>query len=155
MHSSQTLAGAAATTTSSAAAVTATTAAATSPTTAAATTAAATQVQQGPVGQPGSTPENAGDPTPFVYTTTDANGDFIPVTATFTPSFPSTTPYTPTGSGTVLQYSAYLSMVSSGGAGATQGANLASRPGVDIGLLLGGISTALMGVLGWWLVVLM
>jgi hypothetical protein len=153
VHSSQTLAGAAATTTSSAAAgVTATTTAATSPTTAAVTTA---PVQQGPVGQPGSTPENAGDPTPFVYTTTDANGDYIPVTATFTPSFPSTTPYTPTGSGTVLQYSAYLSMASSGGAGATQGANSASRPGVDIGLLLGGISTAFMGVLGWWLVVLM
>ncbi|KAI0249816.1 hypothetical protein BJV78DRAFT_1283636 [Lactifluus subvellereus] len=151
----QTLApGAVASTTSpTTAAVTATSTAAT----AAATTQAA--VNQGPVGQPGATPENPGGPTPYVYTTTNANGNYIPVSATFTPSFRSTTPYTPTGSGTVLQYSAWLSMVGSntGAANnpvASAATNPASRLGVDIGLLLGGISTAFMGVLGW-LVVLM
>jgi hypothetical protein len=156
--SRQTLApGAVASTTSASAAVTATstTAAATAAATTAkatATAAAATTQVQGPVGQPGATPAEAGDPTPFIYTTTDANGNYVTVQATFTPSFPQTTPYTPTGSGTVLQYSAWLSMIGSntgaiGNPVASQGANPASRADVNIPLLLGTMSIALMSLL--------
>jgi hypothetical protein len=154
VHSRQTLQGAAASTASSSTALTATsttTASTTATATAAATTAqTSAAVTQGPVGQPSPTPENAGGPTPYTYTTTDANGNYITVVATFTPSFAKTTPYTPTGSGTIIQYSQWLSMVgsNSGAPAASQGANSASRMDVNIGLLLGAISTALIYVLG-------
>jgi hypothetical protein len=140
---------AAASTTSPSTAATTTTATSTTAT-AAATTA---QGQQGPIGQPASTPANAGGPTPYVYTTTDANGNYIPVSATFVPTFPSTTPYTPTGTGTILQYSAWLSMVGNNTGAlnnpvASQGANPASRMDVNFALLLATISTVLMSILG-------
>ncbi|KAJ6594121.1 hypothetical protein B0H19DRAFT_1093907 [Mycena capillaripes] len=61
---------------------------------------------QGPVGQPGPTGA-AGLPTPFTYTTTDANGDTIPVVATFTPSFATTVMPSATFQATVLDYSVY------------------------------------------------
>lgn len=127
-------------------------AAATSPTTTSATTAAAiTQAQQGPVGQPGSTPLSPGGPTPFTYVTTDANGNPVVTSGTFTPSFPATTPYTPTGSGTILGYSAWLSMISSSATGqptASQAANTASPASVSVSLLLGALSIAIIGVVG-------
>jgi hypothetical protein len=121
------------------------------------TTTAGVQTQQGPVGQPGTTPLSPGGPTPYIYTTTDANGSYIPVTATFTPAFPSTTPYTPTGSGTVLGYSAWLSMVGASGTSpaASQAPNSASRAGVGLSLLLGALSMAIVGVVGRSIVILL
>lgn len=151
----QTIGGAAATTTAASQASTAATTAATSASTTSASTAAAattTQVQQGPVGQPGTTPLSPGGPTPYTYTTTDANGNPVLATATFTPTFPATTSYTPTGSGTVIQYSAWLSHIGTNtGAlnqpAASQAANPASRAGVKIGVLLGVVSIAIVCVM--------
>lgn len=152
MGSRQTLGGAGATSASQtpSTAAAATTAATTSPTTTATTTAA--QVQ-GPVGQPASTPLTPGGPTPYTYTTTDANGNTVIGTATFTPSFPATTPYTPSVTGTVLGYSQWLSMVGNDTSGlnqpvASQAANYASRAGVQLSLSLGVVSITIMGLLG-------
>jgi hypothetical protein len=147
--SRQTLAAGASTTpaaTSAAASSTTTASAATPATTPTTTAGIQTQAQQGPVGQPGTTPLSPGGPTPYIYTTTDANGSYIPVTATFTPNFPSTTPYTPTGSGTVLGYSAWLSLVGASGTSpaASQAPNSASRAGVGLSLLLGALSMAII-----------
>ncbi|KAF8501478.1 hypothetical protein F5888DRAFT_1672548 [Russula emetica] len=149
----QTLGGAATTSASQTAqtlSTAATTAATTSPTTTATTTAAAVQ---GPVGQPASTPLTPGGPTPYTYTTTDANGNPVIGTATFTPSFPATTPYTPSGTGTVLGYSQWLSIIGNNTSGlsrpvASQEANSASRAGVQLGLSLGLVLITIMGLLG-------
>ncbi|KAH9959667.1 hypothetical protein BC827DRAFT_1384663 [Russula dissimulans] len=89
--------------------------------------------EQGPVGQPAETPENAGGPTPFTYTTTDANGNYVATTGVFTPSFPATTPFTPTGTGTVLPYSVWLSMVkasSTSTGAAAEHVNVGSRSSI-------------------------
>jgi len=66
--------------------------------------------QQGPVAQPAAT--EAGQTT-FRYTTTDAAGDTIVVTDTFTPSFAPTAGTTPipTFVGTILSVNQWLSMV--------------------------------------------
>lgn len=129
------------------------TAATTAPTTSPTATATATTAIQGPVGQPGTTPVTPGGPTPYTYTTTDANGNTVIATATFTPSFPATTPYTPTGSGTVIGYSQWLSMIGNNTSGlnrpvASQAANIASRAGVQLGLSLGAVLLTIMGLLG-------
>ncbi|KAI9450142.1 hypothetical protein BJY52DRAFT_1192046 [Lactarius psammicola] len=119
-------------------------------------TTTTTQDAQGPVGQPGSTPETPGGPTPFVYTTTDANGNYVAVSATFTPSFPQTIPYKPTGSGTILQYSDWLSQIGNNTGAlnqpvASQAANPAWRACANIRLLSGAVlSTVLAGVLSGW-----
>lgn len=144
---------------------TSTTATSTSPTTTPTTTGTTptttntrtttTPNQQGPVvGQPGTTPLTPGGPTPYTYTTTDANGDFVTVLATFTPSF-TTIPVTPTGTGTVLQYSQWLSQIgtNTGALGqpvASQSANRASRAIVNIRLLSG---VVLAGVVGGWVLI--
>ncbi|KAJ7747348.1 hypothetical protein B0H16DRAFT_1555668 [Mycena metata] len=70
------------------------------------TIAAAAPVNPGPVGQPGPTGA-AGLPTPFTYTTTDANGNTIAVKATFTPSVATTLPVSATFQATVLDYTDY------------------------------------------------
>ncbi len=146
--------GGAAATSASQATQSPSTAATTAPTTALTATATTTQAQvQGPVGQPGTTPLTPGGPTPYTYTTTDANGNPVIATATFTPSFPATTPYTPTGSGTVLGYSQWLSVIGNHTSGlnapiASQVSNPGSRAGVELSLLLGAVSTAIMGLLG-------
>jgi hypothetical protein len=105
------------------------------------------------VGQPGPTPVAPGAPTPFVYTTTDADGNYVTVTATFTPTFPPTIPFTPTASGTILQYSDWLGKIGTNtGAlnqpGASQAANPASRASANISLLSGALlAIVLAGVL--------
>ena len=116
-----------------------------------------TPVQQGPVGQPASTPLTPGGPTPYTYTTTDANGNYITALGTFTPSFPATTPYTPTGSGTILSYSEWLSQIGTNTGDlsqpvASQVANPASRAGANIKILSGVVLT-LAGVLGGWVLI--
>ncbi|KAA1467427.1 hypothetical protein DENSPDRAFT_926599 [Dentipellis sp. KUC8613] len=73
------------------------------------TTPLAAPVQQGPVGQPG--PTAAQGETPFVYTTTDADGDPTVVQDVFTPSFPATTPADIPSTGTILGYSEWLGMI--------------------------------------------
>ncbi|KAH9068257.1 hypothetical protein EDB83DRAFT_2377839 [Lactarius deliciosus] len=111
--------------------------------------------EQGPVGQPGTTPETPGGPTPFVYTTTDANGNYVTVSATFTPTFPQTIPYTPTASGTILKYSDWLSQIGNNTGAlnqpvASQAANTASRAGANNSLLSGAVlCTILAAVSGW------
>jgi len=155
----QTVAGAAATTSASQATQTASTAATTAaattaPTTSPTATAATTATQvQGPVGQPATAPVSPGGPTPYTYTTTDANGNTVIATATFTPSFPATTPYTPTSTGTVLGYSQWLSMIGNNTSGlnrpiGSQEANLASRAGVQLSLSLGAVLITIVGLLG-------
>jgi hypothetical protein len=115
--------------------------------------------QQGPVvGQPGTTPVTPGGPTPYTYTTTDANGDYVTVLATFTPSF-TTIPVSPTGTGTILQYSEWLSQIgtNTGALGqpvASQLANPASRAIANIRVLSGVVvTTVLAGVVGGWVLI--
>lgn len=153
----QTLGGAATTSTSQASqapqATSTAAAATTAPTTSTAAAAVATTQVQGPVGQPAATPLTPGGATPYTYTTTDANGNTVIGTATFTPSFPAVTPYTPTVSGTVLGYSQWLSIVGNNTSGldrpvASQAANPASRVGVRLSLSLGAVSITIMGLLG-------
>lgn len=153
MDSRQTLGGAA-TTSASQTTQTPSTAATTAPTTSPTATATTTAGQvQGPVGQPASTPLTPGGPTPYTYTTTDANGNTVISTATFTPSFPATTPYTPSGTGTVLGYSQWLSMIGNNTSGlnqpiASQAPNPASRAGVQLSVSLGAVLITIMGLLG-------
>lgn len=70
----------------------------------------------GPVGQPAVTTETPFGPTPFTYTTV-VDGVTTAVADAFTPTNPATVPYTPTGTGTVWDYSQWLS--SYGGSQAT------------------------------------
>ncbi|KAI0039873.1 hypothetical protein FA95DRAFT_1566869 [Auriscalpium vulgare] len=65
--------------------------------------------QVGPVGTPAPLPTDS--ETPFVYLTTDANGNTIQVSATFTPTFAPSQPYTPVTTGTILGYSEWLSQI--------------------------------------------
>ncbi|GBE88437.1 hypothetical protein BKA93DRAFT_768546 [Sparassis latifolia] len=67
-------------------------------------------VQQGPIEQ-SPTNEGPAGPTQYTYTTTNAAGETIAVPAVFTPTFSPTTLPNPTTSGSVLQYSAWLSMI--------------------------------------------
>jgi hypothetical protein len=154
MDSRQTLGGAATASASQAAQTPSTAAAATTaPTTSATATVATTPVQQGPVGQPASTPLTPGGTTPYTYTTTDASGNTVIGSAIFTPTFPATTPYTPSVTGTVLGYSQWLSIIGNNTSGlsqplASQAANPASRVGVQLSLSLGAVSITIMGLLG-------
>jgi hypothetical protein len=84
--------------------------------------------QQGPVGAPAPINGPAG-PITYTYTTTDAAGKLVSflsrttciqlfysgertaVVDVFTPTGPATTPFTPTGTGGVLDFSSYLQMV--------------------------------------------
>ena len=99
-----------------------------------------TPLQQGPVvGQPGTTPETPGGPTPYTYSTTDASGNTITEVATFIPTF-QTVSVSPTLSGSILQYSDWLSQIgtNTGDLGqpvASQAASPASRAIVNIRLL--------------------
>ncbi|OCH94906.1 hypothetical protein OBBRIDRAFT_788909 [Obba rivulosa] len=82
----------------------------TPPTTIAPTTAPAVQqVQQGPVGAPPATPA-VQEPTSYIYTTTDANGNTIALTATFTPTSPAMLTHS-TISGSIMAYSQWLGLV--------------------------------------------
>ncbi|THV02802.1 hypothetical protein K435DRAFT_748651 [Dendrothele bispora CBS 962.96] len=82
-----------------------------------ATTAQATQtttsttpdVNAGPVGQPAATSGVPHGPTPYTYTTIVA-GETQRVVATFSPTFPETVLSTAPATGTVLDYSEWLSM---------------------------------------------
>ncbi|KAI0077280.1 hypothetical protein K474DRAFT_1661888 [Panus rudis PR-1116 ss-1] len=67
-------------------------------------------IQQGPVGMPPTVTPVAGN-TVYTYTTTDANGDTIAVADTFTPTFAATKTPAVTTTGTILDYSEWLSMV--------------------------------------------
>ncbi|THH07742.1 hypothetical protein EW146_g9221 [Bondarzewia mesenterica] len=98
-----------------------------------------TSQQQGPVAQPASTTVAQGD-TPYVYTTTDANGDYTSVSAIFTPAFPATQVPTYTTTGSILDYSQWLSMIGTAASGlndpvASQGAAL-PRPGGAVACLV-------------------
>lgn len=71
------------------------------------TVAPAAPPVQGPVGQPDPTPNAAGGVTPYTYTTV-INGVTTAIADNFTPTNPRTTPFTPTGTGTVWDYSQWL-----------------------------------------------
>lgn len=66
-------------------------------------------LQQGPVGQPGSTTGIPGAPIPYAYTTV-IGGVTTVVQDTFTPTSPATTPVTAGASGTILNYSSWRSI---------------------------------------------
>ncbi|KIJ66803.1 hypothetical protein HYDPIDRAFT_85163 [Hydnomerulius pinastri MD-312] len=74
-------------------------------------TAATTSVPVGPVGQPAPTPVEAGGPTPYTYTTTNADGETVALEGIFTPTGPATVLPNPTTTGTVLNYSSWKAMV--------------------------------------------
>ncbi|KAJ6499087.1 hypothetical protein C8R45DRAFT_981062 [Mycena sanguinolenta] len=107
------------------------------------TLAAANPGGQGPVGQPGPTGA-AGLPTPFTYTTTNANGETRQVVATFTPSFAATVVPSLTFQATVLDYSAYTASYGSGQQAAAQN-NSALRNGGWWGLGLSGLISVVGG----------
>jgi len=73
------------------------------------TTTTTEPVDQGPVGQPA--PTGAATPTIFTYTTTDANGVTTAVIDTFTPSFIQSAQSPVLSTGTILDYSQWLSIV--------------------------------------------
>ncbi|KAF9223597.1 hypothetical protein BS17DRAFT_817236 [Gyrodon lividus] len=83
--------------------------------------------QVGPVGQPASQPP-AGGPTPYTYTTTNANGETVAVEGIFTPTGPATVLPPATTTGTILNYSQWQSMVGTN----TQPANAANRVSTPI-----------------------
>ncbi|KAF7376330.1 Protein kinase domain-containing protein [Mycena sanguinolenta] len=97
---------------------------------------AANPAGQGPVGQPGTTGA-AGAPTPFTYTTTNADGETRQVVATFTPSFAPTVVPSLTFQATVLDYSAYTASYGTAQQAAAQ--NSALRNGGWWGLGLSGL----------------
>ncbi|KAH7919371.1 hypothetical protein BV22DRAFT_1199517 [Leucogyrophana mollusca] len=73
-------------------------------------TSSASTLQQGPVGQPA--PEvPAGGPTPYTYTTVNADGETVVLQGIFTPTGPVTALPNPTTTGVVLNYSSWLKMV--------------------------------------------
>ncbi|KAI5116384.1 hypothetical protein M0805_005881 [Coniferiporia weirii] len=119
-------------------------------TTAAATTTT-TPLNQGPVAQPAAT--ETGE-TIFTYTTTDANGDTTAIVDTFTPSFVEGTTLPPqTYTGTVLDYSSWLSLVGTNTVAADASTNSARAGRVSRGACGAG-AALLAGVLGGaWLVV--
>ncbi|TFK40101.1 hypothetical protein BDQ12DRAFT_680351 [Crucibulum laeve] len=86
-----------------------TTATTSSTTTSTTSTATTPTGQQGPVGQPGPTTGTPGGPTPYTYTTV-VDGVTTAIADTFTPTDIKTTPVTPTASGTILDYSSWLSV---------------------------------------------
>lgn len=63
------------------------------------------------MGQPGTTPVTPGGPTPYEYTTTDANGNTVVMQGVFTPTGPQNVPPVPTTTGTILGYSQWLSQI--------------------------------------------
>jgi hypothetical protein len=82
----------------------------------------------------------------------------VVTTGIFTPTVPSTVPYTPTLTGTILPYSVWLSQVGATTSGpvAAQVANSAKSalwPGDNLSLLLRAASMTLIGVIGGSLLV--
>ncbi|KAG6916077.1 hypothetical protein DXG01_008551 [Tephrocybe rancida] len=77
-------------------------------TTSAVTTAPTQQGQQGPVGQPQATSFTPGGTTPYTYTTV-VNGVTTAVADVFTPTRPATQQPSIGASGTILDYSSWLS----------------------------------------------
>ncbi|KAI8969863.1 hypothetical protein BD414DRAFT_502391 [Trametes punicea] len=78
--------------------------------TATTTTTPPPEVQQGPVGQPQPTLNNAA-PTVYTYTTTNALGETTAVVDTFTPTFETTSTWAPPPAGTILNYSSWRNEV--------------------------------------------
>ncbi|KAF8149813.1 hypothetical protein B0H34DRAFT_731266 [Crassisporium funariophilum] len=72
-------------------------------------TAATTSDDKGPVAQPPATTGTPGGPTPYTYTTV-INGVTNVLTDVFTPTSPATVTVTAGASGTVLDYSSWLSI---------------------------------------------
>ncbi|KAI0759578.1 hypothetical protein BD413DRAFT_596287 [Trametes elegans] len=82
------------------------------------TTTQAPAGQQGPVGQPAATTANA-QATVYTYTTTNAAGETVDVEDTFTPTFSTTSTWASAPPGTILDYSAWQSMVGTNTVAAT------------------------------------
>ena len=101
-----------------------------------------TEPYQGPVGQPGPAPSGA--PIVYQYTTTDSNGQTTVIIDTFTPSFaPTGSAPLPSDSGTILNYSSWLSII---GTNTVPPSNSAvARWKIPIQASLG-IATSILGV---------
>ncbi len=65
----------------------------------------------GPVGAPAATTDTPHAPIEYQYTTT-VGGEATVIDAIFTPTFPTTTPTTATGTGTIMAYSDYTAKFS-------------------------------------------
>lgn len=119
-----------------------------------ATTAVATTAPgQGPVGQPA--PTGVATATVYTYTTTDANGVTTGIVDTFTPTYyQSQQSPTPT-TGTILNYSSWLSMVGTNTAASSSqqasGATIKYMSGGSYGVLLAVLSSIVGGT---WMVLL-
>ncbi|KAH7884578.1 hypothetical protein F5I97DRAFT_1929423 [Phlebopus sp. FC_14] len=91
-------------------------------------TSSTAAVQPGPVGQPASE-QAAGGPTPYTYTTTNANGETVALQGIFTPTGPATVLPPVTTTGTILDYSSWLKSLGTN----TTPANAASRVSIATG----------------------
>jgi hypothetical protein len=106
------------------------------------------------VGQPAAT--GVQTPTVYTYTTTNANGVTTAVIDTFTPTFYQSAQSSPLSTGTILDYSQWLSIIGTNtnnaqAAQETTSGQLALLPGTWHGAL----GAALWGVIsGAWLVLL-
>ncbi|EIN04937.1 hypothetical protein PUNSTDRAFT_122627 [Punctularia strigosozonata HHB-11173 SS5] len=84
---------------------------------------------QGPVGEP--TPTQAGV-TVYIYTTTDANGDTVVSSDTFTATFSSFPTTVSSFTGTVLGYSDWTSMVGTNTVPAIKSSSASGLPSADV-----------------------
>lgn len=119
------------------------------------TTSTSADLGQGPVGQPA--PTGAATPTVYTYTTTNANGQTVGVVDTFTPTFYQSQQSPTLLTGTILNYSSWLSMVGTNTAVSSpqqvNGANIKYMSGGSCGMLLAFLSSVVGGtwlVLLWW-----
>jgi len=106
-------------------------------------------IQQGPVGQPAAEAP-AGGPTPYTYTTVNADGETVVLQGIFTPTGPATVLPNPTTTGVILNYSSWLKMVGTN----TVPASAATRVSFHVsGGWYGIVFSGIVGVIGGvWLV---
>ncbi|EGN99039.1 hypothetical protein SERLA73DRAFT_168593 [Serpula lacrymans var. lacrymans S7.3] len=121
---------------------------ATTPTsTAALTTTTTAAQQQGPVGQPAPTQAQVGGPTPYTYTTTDADGNTETLLGTFIPTGPESVLPTPTTTGTILDYSSWLGLVGTNTLPAQSSARVSWQlSGGWFGVMLGTLMSIVAGL---------
>ncbi|KAH8093712.1 hypothetical protein BXZ70DRAFT_948921 [Cristinia sonorae] len=111
-----------------------------------ATTQAATlpPVPQGPVGQPPVTTGPA-PPTVYQYTTVDADGDTVVLHDTYTPTYAPSVPPIATGTGTILDYSQWLSAVGTNTPSAFASSSVPWQPPTRCAALISAVFSCFLG----------